>query len=148
MEMTDQKKILNGKKQFYLFSGLNVGTMMFSDFILRSKPGGLVYIVDIVLLILMYCGFMWTWYFFVGLSMLASVLQVILIAVLVREAHWMIYACPGRLVQEGMWIAACLMMYALAIFGKDMEYFVEAMQAERKKKSGSQEVNQEDSRER
>ena len=139
MEGYDRKKYQRGKKQFCLFAFLNIGTMLLSDYILQAIPEGMVYIINILLLLLMYCGFMWTWHVFAVISVISAISKVKLILVLIREFNWMIYAMPERLAQEGVWIAASFVMYALLKFGKALKYYVGVKRIERRKRLEGQE---------
>lgn len=135
-------------KLFWLFAALNAADTVIRDILFEKGPDWIGYIIDAIFLVFMYNGYIWTWYFFAGAGVIVILLNAFVLTKIIPEMHWIVHIWPEKAALGVVRTAVSMAMCSVVIFGKDLKYFVEVKQAERKKKSGGQTVKKEKSGER
>ena len=121
MEMIDQEKYLKGKKQFCILAILNIPMSLIPG----AELGTLIVCLEAVLFLEMFVGEKWPIYLVIGLSLLESF-------------DWIIYVWPGVFIMRSLGAVRCLSACILAIFGKNLRYFINVNKMESKRRKAEQ----------
>lgn len=129
-DLYEEKKFLSGKRDFWIYAAL--------VFILEIVVGVAAasvdvsdLITDIALLLLLYHGYIWVWYLDVARWWLALAYVLIETVKLVPEVHWMLYACPHKLLLMVMVVTITAAATAVLTV-RNLKYFVKIKQLKRK----------------
>lgn len=142
MEKTDQEKYLKGKKQFCILIILSI-PMLFVSYV---ELGSLIVFLEAVLFFEMCLGEIWPIYFVIGMSLLESFDRFMALAEMIGELDWLIYVWPGVFIMRSLGAVWCLSACILAIFGKNLRYFINVnkMKSKRRKAEQAEQKDNED----
>ena len=151
MEIIDQKKYLKGKKQFRILAILNIQMLLMSDLMLVGNSKVPIGITQVMFFTRMYWGEIWPIYFVIVLSILEGIDNFMMMAKLLKEINSLIYVGPETFIIRCLRIIVCVSVCELAIFEKDLRYFIKVHKMESKKrkekkageKKGDEETNME-----
>lgn len=134
MEMIDQEKYLKGKKQFCILAILNIPMSLIPG----AELGTLIVCLEAVLFLEMFVGEKWPIYLVIGLSLLESFDGCMALAGMIGELDWIIYVWPGVFIMRSLGAVWCLSACILAIFGKNLRYFINVNKMESKRRKAEQ----------
>ncbi|NBI71716.1 hypothetical protein D3Z50_11690 [Clostridiaceae bacterium] len=134
MEFIDQDKYLKGKKQFRILAILNMQMFLMSDIMFAGNSKGPIGITQVMFFTRMYWGEIWPIYFVIVLSILEGIDNFMMMARLFKEIDWIIYVWPEMLIIRCLRIVVCLSVCQLAIFKKELRYFIKVHKMKNKKR--------------
>lgn len=133
MNLDVEKRFLRGKKDFWLYA---VTTYVF--YALTSLIAASVdvsdYIINTVLLFLLYQGYIWVWYYNAviwGITMVYLLYETI---AMIPDMRWMLQACPQNILYMVMMLATAIVGNVFLTFRKNLKCFVKSKQQKRKGK--------------
>lgn len=131
MAAFELKKYLRGKRNFWLYVLLTFLSSVPANFFLgetRSPTWG-----EIIMLCLLYFGFVWVWYFVTVLIVVGDIAILFLAITYIPELNWMVHVYqPIQFVMGGFLGASMAALTIILIVKKDLKYFVKIKQLKRK----------------
>jgi len=131
VDLYEEKNFLSGKRDFWIYVALVVMLELVVA-IASASVDVSDYIADIIFIFLLYHGYIWVWYLKVvdwGLALLYVFIEAV---TMVPEVHWMLHACPHKILLMVMMVTITIAVNIFLTFKKKLKYFVKIKQLKRK----------------
>lgn len=138
MEEFDPKQYKKGKRDFWLFTVIWVLYLILTD-IMVGPDIWLTYVLEVIIYVLLYQGYMWVLYFQDARLLYGLVCAIMMLVKTVPELYWIIYAYPTSvIISQVLGVIMVTAMCIILMVRKNVKYIIKIKQLKRKGKLDAQ----------